>query len=59
MVLPSHNGYGKLRRCTEKTRDAVNFYLFLAATLVVVRQLIHRARTRYRWASRPTNRRLK
>ena len=53
------NGYGKLRRCTEKTKAVVDFYRFLAAALVVVRQLIHRARTRYRWPARPTIRRLK
>jgi IS5 family transposase len=53
------NGYGKLRRCTEKARSVVDFYLFLAAALVVVRQLIRRARTRYRWPGRPTTRRLK
>lgn len=53
------NGYGKLRRCTEKAKAVVDFYLFLAAAVVVVRQLIHRARTRYRWPTRPTTRRLK
>jgi hypothetical protein len=53
------NGYGKLRRCTEKVKAVVDFYLFLAAALVVVRQLIQRARTRYRWPARPTTRRLK
>lgn len=53
------NGYGKLRRCTEKLRPVVDFYLFLAAALVVIRQLIQRARLRYRWPSRPTVRRLK
>ena len=53
------NGYGKLRRCTEKGQSVVDFYLFLAAALVVLRQLIHRARLRYRWPSRPTTRRLK
>jgi hypothetical protein len=53
------NGYGKLRRCTEKAKAVVDFYLFLAAALVVVRQLLHRARTRYRWPTRPTTRRLK
>jgi Transposase DDE domain len=53
------NGYGKLRRCTEKRRAVVDFYLFLAAALVVVRQLIQRARLRYRWPTRPTARRLK
>jgi DDE family transposase len=53
------NGYGKLRRCTEKRRPVVDFYLFLAAALVVLRQLIQRARLRYRWPSRPTSRRLR
>jgi transposase len=53
------NGYGKLRRCTENTRQVVDFYLFLAAAFVVTRCLIQRARTRYRWPGRPTTRRLK
>lgn len=53
------NGYGKLRRCTEKAQAVVDFYLFLAAALVVLRQLIQRARLRYRWPTRPTARRLK
>lgn len=53
------NGHGKLRRCTEKRRHMVDCYLFLAAAVVVVRQLIQRARLRYRWPTRPTTRRLK
>jgi transposase len=53
------NGYGKRRRCTERTGRAVDFYLFLAAAFVVTRCLIRRARTRYRWPTRPTTRRLK
>ena len=53
------NGFGKLRRCTEKRRSVVDFYLFLAAALVVLRQLIQRARLRYRWPARPTSRRLR
>lgn len=53
------NGYGKLRRCTEKRRAAVEFYLYLAATLTVIRRLINEARTLYRWPTRPTTRRLK
>jgi transposase len=53
------NGYGKLRRCTEQVHAVVDFYLFLAAALVVLRQLIQRARLRYRWPTRPTTRRLK
>jgi hypothetical protein len=53
------NGYGKLRRCTEKRAAVVDSYLFLAAALVVIRRLIQRARLRYRWPTRPTTRRLK
>jgi len=53
------NGYGTLRRCTEKRRVIVEFYLFLAAALVVLPQLIQKARLRYRWPTRPTVRRLK
>lgn len=53
------NGFGKLRRCTERHAGVVAFYLFLAAAFVVTRCLIERARTRYRWPTRPTTRRLK
>jgi len=53
------NGYGKLRRCTDKDGDIVDFYLYLAAAFVTVRQLIQRARKRYRWDTRPNTRRLK
>jgi transposase len=53
------NGFGKLRRCTEKAAVVVDFYLFLAAAFVVARRLIQRARLRYRWPGRPTTRRLK
>ena len=38
------NGYGKLRRCTERNAKIVDFYLYLAAALVTIRQLIQRAR---------------
>ncbi len=53
------NGYGKLRRCTEKACPVVDLYLFLAAAIVVTCCLTQRARTRYRWPGRPTTRRLK
>jgi len=52
------NGYGKLRRCTEQARCVVELYRYLAATIVVTRCLIQRARSRYRWDGRPTTRRL-
>lgn len=53
------NGFGKLRRCTERNGRVVDFYLFLAAVFVVTRCLIQRARSRYRWPNQPTTRRLK
>jgi len=53
------NDYGKLRRCTDRSAAIVEFYLYLTAALITVRQLIQRARTRYRWPHRPTTRRLK
>lgn len=53
------NGYGKLRRFTDKRKVIVEFYLNLAASLVVIRRLINRARSLYRWPARPTTRRLR
>lgn len=53
------NGYGKLRRCTDKRKIVVEFYLYLAAALTVIRRLINQARTLYRWPTRPTTRRLR
>jgi len=52
------NGYGKLRRCFERTGAVVDFFVSLAAAFVVTRLLLHRARSRYRWPTRPTSRRL-
>ena len=53
------NGYGKLRRTTDKRKIIAEFYLHLAATLTVIRRLINRARILYRWPTRPTTRRLR
>ena len=53
------NGYGKLRRCTERRAAVAAFFLFLAAAFVVARLLIERARPLYRWPTRPTARRLR
>ena len=52
------NGYGKLRRFTDKRKVIVEFYLYLAAALTVIRRLINRARSLYRWPARPVTRRL-
>jgi len=53
------NGYGKLRRFTDKRKIITEFYRYLAAALTVIRRLINRARDRYRWPTRPTTRRLR
>lgn len=53
------NGYGKLRRSTDKQRAIVEFFLFLATAITVVRRLINTARRHYRWDTRPTTRRLR
>ena len=47
------NGYGKLRRMTDRNPAIVEFYLYLAATFVTIRQLIQHARRRYRWDTPP------
>ena len=33
------NGYGKLRRCTDRNGQIVDFYLYLAAALITLRRL--------------------
>ncbi len=53
------NGFGKIRRCTDRNAAIIDFYLYLAAAIVTIRQLIQRARTLYRWDTRPTIRRLR
>jgi hypothetical protein len=45
------SGSGKLRGMTDRNAKIVEFYLYLAA-FVTVRQLIQRARRRYRWDTR-------
>jgi transposase len=53
------NGFGKLRRCTEKRSRIVDFYLYLSAAIVTLRMLMRRATPLYRWDNRPTTKRLK
>ena len=47
------NGYGKLRRFTDQRKIIVEFYLYLAAALTVIRRLINRARDLHRWPTKP------
>ena len=53
------NGFGKLRRCTDKRSQVVDFYLYLSAAIVTLRMLIRHATSLYRWDGRPTTKRLK
>lgn len=53
------NGYGKLRRITDRSPAVVEFYTHLAAAITVIRRLINEARSRYRWPGRPTTRQLR
>src|SRR5258708_12716193 len=48
------NGYGKLRRCFERTGEIVEFYLYLAAAFVTPRALIQRAPPPYPCNPQPT-----
>ena len=50
---------GSFARCTDRDAAIIDFCLYLAAAVVTICQLIQRARTLYRWDTRPTNRRLK
>jgi hypothetical protein len=50
---------GRLRRWTDKRKTVVEFWLYLAAAFTVIRRLINQARSRYRWPTRPTTRRLR
>jgi hypothetical protein len=53
------NDFGEVRRSLQRTRAKAEFFLYLAAAFVTVRCLIREARTRYRWDSRLTARRLR
>jgi transposase len=53
------NGFGRLRRCPERSAAVVSMYLFLAATIIVVRMLLRAAFHDYRWSTRSRSRRLR
>lgn len=52
------NGFGRLRRCPERRAAVVQRYLFLAATIIVIRMLLRAACQDFRWPMRSTARRL-
>lgn len=51
-----HNTFYKLARCTERRQVVADFYIALANTVVIVRRLLRRAWTCYRWDTRPSRR---
>jgi transposase len=53
------NNFGLLRRCTERRRSVIEFFLALASAFITVRSLIRRAWTRYRWETRPRSPRIR
>jgi transposase len=53
------NTFGRLRRCPERRAAVVDLYLFLAATIVVIQQLLRAAFPTFRWPTRSTTRRLR
>ncbi|MCX5233233.1 IS5 family transposase [Streptomyces sp. NBC_00233] len=53
------NSFGKLRRCTERRKAAIEFYIALACIFVTIRHLIRKAWTRYRWDTRPRTPRIR
>jgi transposase len=53
------NDFGRLRRCPERSAAVVDLYLFLAASIIVIRQLLRAACHRFRWPTRSTTRRLR
>ena len=51
-----HNNFYKLARCTERRQIVADFYIALANTVVLVRRLLRRAWSLYRWDTRPRRR---
>ena len=53
------NDFGRLRRCPERRAAVVELYLFLAATIIVIRMLLRAAFQDFRWPTRSISRRLR
>ncbi len=51
-----HHTFHKLARCTECRQVVADFYIALANAVVIVRRLLRRAWTLYRWDTRPSHR---
>ncbi len=51
-----HNAHRKLVLCTERRARVIDFWVALANAIIIVRRLLRRVWTAYRWDSRPPRR---
>jgi hypothetical protein len=51
-----HNAHKKLMWCTEREGRVIDFWLAFSNVVIVVRRLIRKAWSRYRWEGRPQRR---
>ena len=51
-----HNAHKKLVWCTERRAPVIDFWIAFSNVVIVVRRLIRKAWTRYRWEGRPSRR---
>ena len=51
-----HNAHKKLVWCTERKGRVIDFWVAFSEVIIIVRRLIRKAWTHYRWESRPSRR---
>jgi hypothetical protein len=51
-----HNAHKKLLWCTEREGRVIDFWIAFSNVVIIVRRLIRKAWSRYRWESRPSRR---
>ena len=51
-----HNAHKKLVWCTERRGRVIDFWIAFSETILIVRRLIRKAWTHYRWEGRPSRR---
>src|SRR3712207_1011548 len=51
-----HNAHKKLVWCTERRGEVIAFWIAFSNVVIVVRRLVRKACSRYRWESRPSRR---
>jgi transposase len=51
-----HNAHKKLTWCTEREGRVIDFWMAFSNVVIIVRRLIRKAWSRYRWESRPSRR---